>query len=102
MTQGYRYHKLRKTFGKFFRSYCELLSNFGAISSQEYASKGITHPVLYGDLVYKLERVKGETNVISSGSKTVKRLRLRQYDPVFIERIIGLVLDPFTALYMYR
>ena len=28
-TQGYRYHKLRKTFGKFFRSYSELLSKFG-------------------------------------------------------------------------
>ena len=26
LTQGYRYHKLRKTFGKFFRSYSELLS----------------------------------------------------------------------------
>ena len=32
MTQGYKYHKLRKTFGKFFRSYSELLSKFGAIS----------------------------------------------------------------------
>ena len=26
LTQGYRYYKLRKTFGKFFRSYSELLS----------------------------------------------------------------------------
>ena len=26
LTQGYRYHKLRKTFGKLFRSYSELLS----------------------------------------------------------------------------
>ena len=26
LAQGYRYHKLRKTFGKFFRSYSELLS----------------------------------------------------------------------------
>ena len=43
LTQGYRYHKLRKTFGKFFRSYSELLSKFGAISFQEYVSKGITH-----------------------------------------------------------
>ena len=32
LTQGYRYHKLRKTFGKFFRSYSELLSKFGDIS----------------------------------------------------------------------
>ena len=58
LTQGYRYHKLRKTFGKFFRSYTELLSKFGDISFQEYLSKGISHPVFYGDLVYKLRRVK--------------------------------------------
>ena len=99
LTQGYRYHKLRKTFGKFFRSYSELLSKFGAISFQEYVSKGITHPVFYGDLVYKLRRVKSESNFISSGSKIVKRLRRRQYDPEIIERTIGLVLGPFTALY---
>ena len=95
LTQGYRYHKLRKTVGKFFRSNSELLSKFGAISFQEYVCKGITHPVFYGDLVYRLRRVKDETNFISSGSKIVKRLRRRQYDPVIIERTICLVLGPF-------
>ena len=85
LTQGYRYHKLRKTFGKFFRSYSELLSNFGDISFQEYLSKGISHPVFYRDLVYKLRRVKDTPNFISSGSKIVKRLWRRQYDPVIIE-----------------
>ena len=33
------------TFGKFFRSYSELLSKFGDISFQEYVFKGISHPV---------------------------------------------------------
>ena len=99
LIQGYRYHKLRKTFGKFFRSYSELLSKFGEILFQDYVSQGITHPVFYGDLVYKLRRVKGEANFISSGSKIVKRLRRRQYDPAVIERTKGLVLGPFTALY---
>ena len=99
LTQGYRYHKLRKTFGKFFRSYSELLSKFGDISFQEYLSKGISHPVFYGDLVYKLRRVKDTPNFILSGSKIVKRLRRRQYDPMIIERTIGLVLGPSTALY---
>ena len=99
LTQGNIYHKLRKTFGKFFRPYSELMSKFGAISFQKYVSKGITHPVFYGDLVYKLRRVKSESNFISSGSKIVKRLRRRQYDPEIIERTIGLVLGPFTALY---
>ena len=98
LTQGDRYHKLRKTFGKFFRSYSGRLSKFGAISFQEYISKG-TNPVFYGDLVYKLSRIKDKTSFISSGSKILKRLRRRQYDPVIIERTIGLVLGPFTALY---
>ena len=82
-----------------FSSYSELLSKFGEISFQDYVSQGITHPVFYGDLVYKLRRVKGEANLISSGSKIVKRLRHCQYDPTIIERTIGLVLGPFTALY---
>ena len=62
-------------------------------------TKGISHPVFYGDLVYKLRRVKDTPNFISSGSKMVKRLPRRQNDPVIIERTIGLVLGPSTALY---
>ena len=99
LTQGYRYHKFWKTFGKFFRLYSELLSKFGDISFQEYVSKGISHPDFYGDLVYKLRRVKDTPNFISSGSKIVKLLRRRQHDPLIIKRTIGLVLGPCTALY---
>ena len=81
-----------------FWSYSELLSKFGDISFQEYVFKGISHPVFYGDLVYKLRRVKDTPNFISSGSKIVKRLRRRQYDPLIIETTIGLVLGHCTAL----
>ena len=94
LTHGYRYHKLRKKIGKFFRSYSERLSKFDDFSFQEYLSKGISHPVFYGDLVYKLRSVKDTPNFISSGSKIVKRLRRRQYDTVIIERTISLVLGP--------
>ena len=97
LTQGYRYHKLRKIFGKFFRLYSDLLSKFGEISFQEYVTEGISHPVFSGDLVYKLRRVKCEANFVSSGSKIVKRLQRRQYDPLIIERTIGLVFGPSTA-----
>ena len=63
-------------------------------------SKGISHPVFYVHLVYKLKRVKDTPNFISSSSKIVKRLRRRQYDPLIIERIIGLVIGPSTALFI--
>ena len=42
-----------------------------------------SHPVIYDDLVYKLRRVKCKAIFVSSGSKIVKRLRCRKYDPVW-------------------
>ena len=99
LAHGYRYYKLRKTFGKFFRSYSGLLSKFGGISFKEYDSVGISHPVFYCDLVYKLRRVKCEVNFVSSGSEIAKRLRRRNYDQVIIKRTLDFVLGPSTALY---
>ena len=89
LTKGYRYNKLRKTFGKFSRSYSELLSKFGECRFR---------------IMYHKESLTLPSTVIlsanfSSGSKIVKRLRRRQYDPTIIEGTIGLVLGPFTALY---
>ena len=98
LTQGYRYHKLRKTFGKFFRSYSEVVSKFGEISFKNVL-EGISYPVFYGDLAYKLKRVKYKANFVSSGSEIVKRLRRRKYDQVIIGRTIGLVLGPSAAFY---
>ena len=43
--------------------------------------------------------IEGGANYISPGSKIVKRLRRRSYYPAIIERAIGLVFGPFTALY---
>ena len=65
----------------------------------EFVSEEISPPVFYGDLVFKLRRVKCEANFVWSGSKIVKRLRRRKYDPEIIERTIGFVLGPPTALY---
>ena len=63
-TQGYRYHKLRK--------HLESVSAHtlkDEISIQEFVSEEIPHPVFYGDLVYKLGRVKYEANFVPPGSK---------------------------------
>ena len=62
LTQGYRYHMLPKTFGKFF------ILNF-CLSLVQYRFKNTTHSVIDCDFVYKLRRVKDAANVISSGSK---------------------------------
>ena len=90
-----------KTFGKFFRSYSDLLSKFGEISFQEYVPEEISHPVFYGDLVYKLRRGQCEANFVLSGSIIVKHIRRQKYDPVIIERTICLVLGPYITSYRF-
>ena len=91
LTQGYtrRYHfeKHLESSLDYTPNFCR---NFGDISFQEFVSRGISHPVFYGDLVYKLRRVKDASNFISSGSKIDKRLRPWQYVLLIMDRTIGL------------
>ena len=100
LTQGHRYHKLRKSFGKFFRSYSDLLSKFGEISLilRICFGRNLSPGLLrWSSLQTKEGQMRSE--FVWSGSKIVKRLRRRKYDPEIIERTIGLVLGPSTALY---
>ena len=95
LIQGYRYHKLRETFGKFFGSYSDLYSKFG----EKYVTEGIAPTVFYGVLVYKLSTIRCEANFVSSGSKIVLPLPRQTHDQVIIERTISIVLCPSTAMY---
>ena len=52
----------------------------------------ISYPVFYDDLVYKLRRIKGASNFVSSSSKTIEHLQRQKYDAVIIAKIIGRVL----------
>ena len=72
------------------------------IAFQEYVSKGITHSVFYGIIIYKLMRFKRTANFISSGSEVVKRLWRWQYYPVIIEKTICLALGPSRSTTLNR
>ena len=52
LQQGYRYHKLRKTFSKFYRRHYELISKFN-VRLKTLLREGLSEPEFYGDLVYK-------------------------------------------------
>ena len=60
------------SFEKHLESYLDHTPNFCRnllIFCSKNISKGFSHPVVYGDLVYKLRRVKATPNFISLGSK---------------------------------
>ena len=58
LQQGYRYHKLRKTFSKFYHRHYELVSKF-SVGLKTLLHQGLSEPEFYGDLVYKFKKIVG-------------------------------------------
>ena len=52
LQQGYQYHKLRKTFSKFYRRHYEFISNFN-VGLKTLLGEGLSEPEFYRGLVYK-------------------------------------------------
>ena len=50
LKQGYRNHKLRKTFSKFYRRHYDLVANFIA-GLKSLLKQGLSEPEFYGDLI---------------------------------------------------
>ena len=56
LKQGYRYHKLRKAFSKFYRRHSELVEKYN-VSLSKLLQQGISEPEFYGDLVYRIRNI---------------------------------------------
>ena len=61
LQQGYWYHKLRKTFSKFYRRHNELVSKF-SVGLKILLHQGLSEPEFYGDLVYKFKKFIGRAD----------------------------------------
>ena len=61
LQQGYRYHKLRKTFSKFYCRHYELISKF-SVGLKTLLHQGLSEPEFYGDLVYKFKKIVGRAD----------------------------------------
>ena len=72
LKQGYRYHKIRKAFSKFYHRHSELIVKYN-IGLKTFLQQGISEPIFYGDLVYKLKRIVGKSNFNDQFKKLVKR-----------------------------
>ena len=72
LQQGYRYHKLRKPFSKFYRRHYELISKYN-VGLKTLLSEGLSEPEFYGDLVYKFKKLIG----INDFSFQFRKIRTR-------------------------
>ena len=79
LQQGYQYHKLRKTFSKFYGRYYDLISKF-QIGLKSLLRQGLSEPELYGDLVYKLKKIVGSNNFSAQFIKIISHYKKIGYN----------------------
>ena len=74
LQQGYRCHKLRKTFSKFYRRHYELVSKF-SVGLKTLLQQGLSEPEFYGDLEYKLKKNVGRADFSDQFRKKYRLLQ---------------------------
>ena len=96
LQQGYRYHKLRKTFSKFYRRHYELISKYN-VGLKTLLSEGLSEPEFYGDLVYKLKKLKGINDFSLQFGKIISRYRRIGYNLNVMRQSACLVFNPIMV-----
>ena len=72
LKQGYRYHRIRKSFSKFYHRHSELIVKYYT-GLKTLLQQGISEPIFYCDLVYKFKQIVGKPNFSDQFKKIVKR-----------------------------
>ena len=96
LKQGYRYHKLRKTFSKFYRRYFDLISKF-QVGLKSLLRQGLSEPDFYGDLVYKLKKMVGSNNFSAQFIKIISHYKKIGYNINVLQQTACLVVNPITV-----
>ena len=96
LKQGYRYHKLRKTFLKFYRRYYDLISKF-QVGLKSLLRQGLSEPDFYGDLVYKLKKIVGSNNFSAQFIKIISHYKKIGYNINVLQQTACLVVNPIMV-----
>ena len=96
LQQGYRYHKLRKTFSKFYRRHYELVSKFN-VGLKTLLHQVLSEPEFYGDLVYKFKKIVGRVDFSDQFRKIIVRYKRIGYNINIMRQSACLVFNPITV-----
>ena len=96
LQQGYRYHKLRKTFSKFYRRHYELVSKFN-VELKTLLHQGLSEQEFYGDLVYKFKKIVGRADFSDQFRKIIVRYKRIGYYINIMRQSACLVFNPITV-----
>ena len=96
LKQGYRYHKLREAFSKFYRRHFILIKKYHA-SQKNLMQQGICNPEFFGDLVYKFKKIIGNLNFSYLLKRRVNRFKRAGYSLDIMRQTACLVFNPIMV-----
>ena len=96
LNQGYRYHKLRKAFSKFYRRHSGLVSKFN-VGLKSLLQQGLSEPEFYGDLVYKFRKIYACNDFSTQFRKIILRYKKIGYNINVIRQTACMVVNPITV-----
>ncbi|MES9951112.1 MAG: hypothetical protein ABW118_19310 [Candidatus Thiodiazotropha sp.] len=96
LKQGYRYHKRRKSFSKFYRTHFDLVSKFN-VGLKTLLRQGLSEPEFYGDLEYKFRNIIGRNYSSDQFKKIITRYKKIGYDKKVMQQTACFVFYPVTV-----
>ena len=96
LRQGYRYHKLRKAFSKFYRRHLDIMSKYN-VGLKTLLQQGLSKPKFYGDLVYKFRTIIGINDFPYHFKKIIVRYKKIGYYIDVFRQTACLVVNPIKV-----
>ena len=96
LRQGYRYHKLRKAFSKFYRWHFDLGSKYN-VGLKTLLLQGPSEPDFYGNLVYKFRKIIGKYDISYHFKKIIVRYKQIGYNIGVLRQTACLVVNSISV-----
>ena len=96
LRQGYRYHKIRKAFSKFYRQYFDIVSKYN-VGLKTLLLQGLSEPEFYGDLAYKFRKINGKNDFPYHFKKIIVRYKRIGYNIDVLQQTACLVVNPIKV-----
>ena len=98
LRQGYRYHKLRKAFSKFYRRHFDIVSKYN-VGLKTLLLQGLSEPEFYGDLMYKFREIIGKNDFPYHFKKIIVRYKKVGYNIDVLRQTACLVVNPIKLCF---
>ena len=97
LRQGYRYHKLRKAFSKFYRRHFDIVSKYN-VGLKTLLLQGLSEPEFYGNLVYKFRKNNWKKMIfLIFSKKIIVRSKKIGYNINVMQQTACLVVNPIKV-----